>query len=107
MNLQELQQVKKDLADGVIVSRQKWEKVLEAAITNKTPAQEQDTVSIDQQFLAVANDVRFACMKLYSPDDTATDWADKMAELKLVPIIRAARAAQLAQSADTAEGDHA
>ena len=75
-----------------------------AALAKQVPAQEQDTASIDQQFLAVANDVRFACMKLYSPDDTATDWADKMAELKLVPIIRAARAAQLAQSADTEEG---
>jgi hypothetical protein len=32
MTLQELEQVKKDLADGVIVSRQTWEKVLDEAI---------------------------------------------------------------------------
>jgi hypothetical protein len=79
---------------------------IDAALAKQVPAQEQDTASIDQQFHAVANDVRFACMKLYSPDDTATDWADKMAELKLAPIIRAARAAQLAQSADKAGNDH-
>lgn len=32
MNLQELEQVKKDLANGVIVSRGTWEKVLAHAI---------------------------------------------------------------------------
>jgi hypothetical protein len=39
MNLQELEQVKKDLADGIIVSRQTWMRVLDAAIaiSNPTP----------------------------------------------------------------------
>jgi hypothetical protein len=32
MTLQELEQVKKDLADGVIVSKKTWEKVLDIAI---------------------------------------------------------------------------
>lgn len=41
----------------------------------------------------IANDVRWACMNLYSPDDSATDWTDKMAVLALEPIIDAARAA--------------
>lgn len=41
MNLQELQQVKKDLANGIIISRSQWIKVLDAAIEAKA-----DTVKI-------------------------------------------------------------
>jgi uncharacterized protein YaeQ len=33
MNLQELQQVKQDLANGIIISRSQWVKVLDAAIS--------------------------------------------------------------------------
>jgi len=36
MTLQELEQVKKDLANGIIVSRSQWVKVLDAAIEGKT-----------------------------------------------------------------------
>jgi len=35
MNLKELQQLKQDLANGVIVSRQTWVKVLDAAIEKR------------------------------------------------------------------------
>jgi len=35
MNLEELQQVKKDLADGIIISKATWAKVLDQAIDNE------------------------------------------------------------------------
>ena len=48
MTLQELEQVKKDLANGIIVSRSQWIKVLEQAIDNEQRldiiADELDTV---------------------------------------------------------------
>lgn len=49
--------------------------------------------------LTVANDVRFACMKLYSPDDTATDWADKMAALDIRAIVASAAMSQSSPNA--------
>jgi len=52
MNLKELQQVKQDLANGIIISRSQWVKVLDQAIDNEQRldiiADELDTiVSID------------------------------------------------------------
>jgi len=46
---------------------------------NKSPVESYFT---EAQLLAYRDAMIEMCLSLYSPDDTATDWADKMRELK-------------------------
>jgi len=54
MKLSELQQVKQDLANGIIISRSQWVKVLNAAIASKLPAVVQMT---DEQIDKLWSDI--------------------------------------------------
>jgi hypothetical protein len=59
MNLQELEQVKKDLADGVIVSRQTWEKVLTVAIGVKKHIGDEQVYSESMRPIEVINEIMY------------------------------------------------
>lgn len=47
-------------------------------------------VSVSERDMAIAQAVRQACVNSYSPDDSASDYAEKMGDIDLATIIRAA-----------------
>jgi hypothetical protein len=71
MNLQELQQVKQDLANGIIISRSQWVKVLDAAIAYAPgfkPWTEEQTTCLRKQLISEEGVPTFSSIHFISSD---------------------------------------